>query len=160
MPSNNRSKKQASQDKTKPYRVPKKGQTNVKRKGNGANSTSDTTKRVKTVSVKAKGENKTDKRKNRNNKKKHHKLVFALKILVVIFLLLCVIAAGVVTAMFFGVFGDDFEISKEELVIGAANSVVLDKDGNEIANLSKDEKRKIVSLDEMADYLPKAYVEI
>ena len=62
--------------------------------------------------------------------------------------------------MFFGVFGDDFEITKEELVIGSANSVVLDRNGAEIANLSKEQQRKIISLDEMADYLPKAYVAI
>ncbi len=37
--------------------------------------------------------------------------------------------AGIVAAMFFGVFGDDFEITKEELVIGSANSVVLDRNG-------------------------------
>lgn len=166
MPSNNRNKKQTNQDKTKPYRVPRKAQANLKRKSsasnrnnrkNGTNRDNSATKKVKTVSVKTKGKNETD-RKNKTSK--HPKLVMALKVFVVIFLLLCVIVAGVVTAMFFGVFGDDFEISKEELVIGAANSVVLDKDGNEIANLSKDEKRKIVSLDEMADYLPKAYVAI
>ena len=62
--------------------------------------------------------------------------------------------------MFFGVFGDDFEITKEDLVIGSANSVVLDRNGAEIANLSKEQQRKIISLDEMADYLPKAYVAI
>ena len=62
--------------------------------------------------------------------------------------------------MMFGLFGNDFDITKEELTIGVSNSIVLDKDGKEIANLSTDEKRKIISLSEMSDYLPKAYIAI
>ena len=82
----------------------------------------------------------------------------ALKIGIIIFLLLCVIGAGIVAGIFFGLFGDDFEITKEELTIGAANSVIVDQNGEIIAHLSGDEKRKIITLEEMADYLPKAYV--
>ncbi len=102
------------------------------------------------------------KRKNKKNKfsLKHPKLMLAIKILIVLFLLLCVIGAGIVAAMFFGLFGDDFEITKEELVIGTSNSIVLDINGNEIANLSKDQMRQIITLDEMSEYLPKAYVAI
>ena len=48
-----------------------------------------------------------------------------LKICIIIALLLCVVGAGVVAAMFFGLFGDDFEISKDDLVIGSANSIVF-----------------------------------
>ena len=59
------------------------------------------------------------------NKKKHPKLMLALKILLILFLLLCVIGAGVVAAMFFGLFGDEFEITKEELAVGASNTIVL-----------------------------------
>ena len=62
--------------------------------------------------------------------------------------------------MFFGLFGDEFEISKEELIVGTSNTIVVDKDGKEIANLSSDEKRKTVSLSEMSPYLPKAYIAI
>ena len=91
---------------------------------------------------------------------KHPKLMMTLKILIVFILLSCVIGAGIVAGMFFGLFGDDFEITKEELKIGAANSVVVDANGGIIANLSGDEKRKIITLDEMAEYLPKAYVAI
>ena len=86
--------------------------------------------------------------------------MLALKIFIIIFLLLCVIGAGVIAAIFFGVFGDDFEITKEELKIGASNSKIVDKDGNVIADLSGDEKRKVITLNEMASYLPKAYVAI
>ena len=92
--------------------------------------------------------------------KKHPKLRMAIKIMLVIFLILCVIGAGIVAGMFFGLFGDDFEITKEELKIGASNSVVVDSNGGVIANLSGDEKRKVIKLEDMADYLPKAYVAI
>lgn len=98
--------------------------------------------------------------KNNKRKNSHPKLKMALRILLVIFLLLCVIGAGVVAAMFFGLFGNEFEITKEQLTVGASNTIVLDKDGREIANLSSDEKRKTISLSEMSEYLPKAYVAI
>lgn len=99
--------------------------------------------------------------KKANKKKKtNSKFKMFLKILLIIFLLLCVIGAGIVAAMFFGLFGDEFEITKEELTVGASNTVVLDKNGNEIANLSTDEKRKTISLSEMSEYLPKAYIAI
>lgn len=101
------------------------------------------------------------KTKNGNKKKKSHpKLMMAIKIALVIFLLLAVIGAGIIAGIFFGLFGDDFEIGKDELKIAASNSVVVDANGSVIANLSGDEKRKVITLDEMADYLPKAYVAI
>lgn len=97
----------------------------------------------------------------KNKKRKQHpKLKLFLKILLIIFLLFCVAGAGVVSAMMFGLFGNDFEITKEELIVGNSNTIVLDKDGNEIANLNTDENRKTISLSEMSPYLPKAYIAI
>ncbi|MBQ2937940.1 MAG: penicillin-binding protein [Clostridia bacterium] len=106
---------------------------------------------------------KTRTNKNIKGKKKkgmNPKLKLALKIIIITFLLLCVIGAGIIAAIFFGLFGDEFEITKEELVVGSSNTIILDKDGNEIANLSTDEKRKTISLSEMSEYLPKAYIAI
>ena len=96
----------------------------------------------------------------KDKNQKHPKLKMFLKILLIVILLLCVVGAGIVAAMMFGLFGDDLGITKEELAVKTSNSIVLDKNGNEIANLSTDEKRKIVSLSEMSPYLPKAYVAI
>ena len=96
----------------------------------------------------------------RTKKKMNPKFKTFLKILLVIFLLICVIGAGIVAAMLFGLFGNDFEITKDELIVGNSNTIVVDKDGNEIANLSRDEKRKTISLSEMSPYLPKAYIAI
>ena len=128
------------------------------------NSKKSTKRTSQNKNVKTKKQDTTNKstnsKKSKNVKKQHPKLKLALKILLVIFLLLCVVGAGIIAAMMFGLFGDDFDITKEELTIGVSNSIVLDKDGNEIANLSSDEKRKVISLSEMPDYLPKAYIAI
>ena len=93
-------------------------------------------------------------------KKKHSKFKTFLKVILILFLLLCVIGAGIIAAVFFGFFGDDFAITIDKLNVGSTNTIVLDKKENEIANLSIDEKRKTVKLDEMSEYLPKAYIAI
>jgi len=143
MPTN---KKSNSNDKTRPYKVPNQKRKTTKKVSKNNNET----KVVKT--------RKPDVKKSK--KKSHEKLKTFFKILLIIFLLLCVIGAGIVAAMFFGVFGDEFEITKDELKIGASNSVVVDSSGTVIANLSGDEKRKIITLEDMSEYLPKAYVAI
>ena len=153
MPNNSRgyrSNRQKSNEKTRQYRTQNKKRKAGKRAK--AKKVDASTKMYKPV------ENK--KTKKVKKEKKHPKLRMAIKIMLVIFLLLCVIGAGIVAGMFFGLFGDDFEITKEELKIGASNSVVVDSNGGVIANLSGDEKRKVIKLEDMADYLPKAYVAI
>lgn len=152
MPSNSRRKRnsRSSNEKTRKYKT-----QNGKRKTNKKTTTKkvdDSTKMYKATDVK--------KEKKTKQAKKHPKIKIAIKIILVLFLLMCVVVAGIVAGMFFGLFGDDFEITKEELKIGAANSVIVDQNGGVIANLSGDEKRKVITLEEMADYLPKAYVAI
>ena len=61
---------------------------------------------------------------------KHPKITIALRIILLLILIIAVIATGVVVGMIYGGWGDNFEITKEELVIGSSNSVILDKDGN------------------------------
>ena len=96
---------------------------------------------------------KSEKVKNPRNRK-------VLKIILIIIVLFMIICAGICAGIFFGLFGDDFKITKEDLIIENMNTVVLDKDGNEIANLSGEENRTIVSKEEMPEYLPKAFVSI
>lgn len=111
-------------------------------------------------------ENRKNNRKDRKNKKprfkdKHPKLSLLIKLSIILFLLIAVIGTGIVVGYVFGFFGDDFSIDEKELKISASNSVVVNSDGTKVlADLSGDEKRKIVSIEEMADYLPKAYVSI
>lgn len=103
--------------------------------------------------------------KSENNKKvkfkvKHPKMAIAIRIIIIIVLLMCVVGAGIVAGLMYGLFGNEFTISAQDLTIAASNSVVVDSDGNVIASLSGDEKRKVVTLSEMSPYLPKAYIAI
>lgn len=91
--------------------------------------------------------------------KKHPKLALTIKLSLVLLLVAIVITAGVAVGMLYGMWGDDFEITEEELMLNG-NSVIYDIEGNVLAELSGDENRKIIKLDDMAKYLPKAYVAI
>lgn len=115
------------------------------------------TKRVKKVKSTNKKVKKDKKSKFRD---KHPKLSKGIKIGLVVLMLLIIIGAGVLVGTFFGVFGEELKISEEDLVIKFKNSSVYDKDGNEIATLSGGTKRKIVSMTDMNEYLPKAFVAI
>ena len=79
-------------------------------------------------------------------------------------IILCILVAIAGIWFFIGVingwYGNDIDISKEDLQIKVSNSVVVDKNGEVLADLSGDEKRKIITLEDMADYLPKAYIAI
>ena len=154
MPSSNR--RNSDEDKTRKYNMKKA----KKRRRPSTTSKRDTraTKRVQTQNTNRKSKGKKSKNKEGKFSARHPKLMMVLRICILIFLLLCVIGAGIVAGVFFGLFGDDFEITKEELTIGAANSVIVDQNGTVIANLSGDEKRKIITLEDMSEYLPKAYV--
>ena len=145
MPSN----KDKNMDKTKMYKI----NENKKRKPKKPENTN----KVKKPKMK---EEKGKKKKKGKFASKHPKIASIIKMILFLFLLLCVIGAGIIAGIFFGLFGNDFEITKDELKVGASNSIVVDQSGNVIANLSGDEKRKIITLEEMAEYLPKAYVAI
>lgn len=110
------------------------------------------TKKVKTV--KDKDTNKKGKKKNR----KHPKLMLALKILAVLFVIAIIVVAGIVAGVVFGLFGDNFDV--KSLTIKNSNSVIVDQNGEFIASLNGDENREIISLDEMGQYIPKAFVSI
>ncbi len=160
MPNDSRNNRNKDNEQTRKYKP-----QNRKRKPSRKRIDDEQTKRVSTgkKTVPKKGSNKGKNGKKGKKDKfsnRHPKLMMAIKIFIVLFLLLCVIGAGIVAGMFFGLFGDDFEITKEELQIGTSNSVVVDQNGAVVANLSGDEKRKIITLEDMTEYLPKAYVAI
>ena len=46
------------------------------------------------------------------------------------------------------------------MLIGYSNTIIYDAEGNVIAELSGKENRKIISLNDMSTYLPKAFVAI
>lgn len=103
-----------------------------------------------------------NRKENKKNKfsKRHPKLTLFLRLILIAIILLVIAVAGVIVAFVYNGLGDDLEIKKEDLVIAKSNSVVLDKDGNVVAELSGDERRKIITLDQMAKNLPKAYIAI
>ena len=79
--------------------------------------------------------------------------------MLILFLILCVVGAGVVIGLIYGLWGDDFKIDISELIM-SENSIIVDTDGNTIAELNGDENRKIITLEEMSPYLPNAYIAI
>ena len=97
----------------------------------------------------------------KGEKKKNKKINKIILALFMIFLIAIFIGIIIISAIFvasFKVSKDEFDIN--DLVIGESNSYILDAEGNVLANLNGDEKRKIISITEMAEYLPKAYVAI
>ena len=91
------------------------------------------------------------------NRKDHSKLIKAIIIAVILLFLLILIAGGVFVGIFFS---DKFAMTKEDLLIGYSNTIIYDADGNVIAELSGKENRKIISINDMSEYLPKAFVSI
>lgn len=118
----------------------------------------DTGDTSKTKKIKTVGDKET--KKKGKKKGKHPKLMLVLKIILVLFVILFIIGAGTVAGIVFGLFGDDVEITKENLMINASNTMVYDADGAVIASLNGDENREVISLSEMGEYLPKAFVSI
>ena len=139
----------------------KRGKRSKPRRAQETTSRINRSKRKPVKKQESKNNKKPGTKKSVNkNKKQHTKLKTAIKIFIILILLLCVIGAGIVAGMFFGLFGNEFEITKDELKIGASNTVVVDQNGAVIANLNGDEKRKVITLADMSNYLPKAYVAI
>jgi len=116
------------------------------------------TKKVKTSDLNKKS--KKTKGKKIKFKDKHPKAALAIKIFLIVFVLVLIIGAGILAGAFFGIFGDELKIDEAMLKVGYENSTVYDADGNQIAILSGGTKRKSITLSEMSEYLPKAYVAI
>ena len=118
-------------------------------------------KQKKEAKLQAKKEKKAKKEEKR---KKHRILKFFLKcFLILIILLLLLFIAGMwgFAGLLLGWYGnEDIQIRKEDLEIKVSNSVIVDQNGTVLADLSGDEKRKIITLEDMADDLPNAYIAI
>ena len=122
-----------------------KGSRKVNNKKNNKNTTKNALVRKKDVKVKF--------------KYKHPRIALALKIIFLTLLVLGVVAVGVVAGLLYGLWDDDIAINMEELIL-KENSIIYDTDGNILAELNGDESRKIITLEEMSPYLPKAYIAI
>lgn len=100
-----------------------------------------------------------NKHKNVNGKKNSKSKIVKkiIIILILIFILMCLIGEGIFAGIFFS---DKFAMSKEDLLISNSNTFVYDSEGNLIKELSGDENRKIITLNDMPEYLPKAFIAI
>lgn len=103
-------------------------------------------------------ENKNNKKKKIKFKDKHPRAATIIKIIIISIIVLFIIACGILAGTLFN--SDILKISKNELIINFENSHVYDINGEELAILSSGTKRKCISLSEMSEYLPKAYVAI
>lgn len=119
-------------------------------------------KKNKKKSVKRIPENGNDMEQTKRYKikrKKHPKVRKAIKITILIVLFAIIIAAGIFFGKIYGIF-KDAKLDINEVVIEGENSIVNDMNGNIIAELSGDENRETISLSEMSQYIPKAFVAI
>lgn len=99
--------------------------------------------------------------KKKKSPKKHPKLRKFIKIALIVTFVLIIVGAGIIAGLIFGLFGDDLALTKEDLLIGTQNSVIVDSEtGDVIATLSGNENREIISKEDMSEYLTKAFVAI
>lgn len=104
--------------------------------------------------------NENEKTKKYKIKTKKHKRVWKnIKIAILVILFILIVLAGIAIGKIYGIF-KEAKINIEDVVIKYENSVVKDMEGNTIAVLSGDENREYVSISEMSQYLPKAFVAI
>lgn len=96
-------------------------------------------------------------RAQKKGRKKHPKIKKFFLIVFLLLVLVMLVAVGIFCGIFFS---DKFALSKEDLLLSNANTIVYDKNGNVIAELSGNENRKIISIDEMSENLPNAFVAI
>ena len=111
----------------------------------------------KTKKYKVKASKKDKKEKKQKTKKKHPKLKKAILIIFALMVLAFLIVAGIIAGIFFS---DKFVLTEEDLKITNMNGVIKDKNGEIIGTLSGDENRKIVTFDDIPEYLPKAFIAI
>lgn len=118
---------------------------NKKRTSKKGNSEIEKTKKYKTKKVT---------KKDKKNKKMLKKILLG----IVIF---CVILGIIGVAVVIGIFSSDkYKVDPKDVHVKNGNSKVADSEGNTIALIRSDENRKIVTLDEMPEYLPKMFVAL
>ena len=102
---------------------------------------------------------KIKKKKNKRKPSKFRKFLKVFFIILLILFLLILIMGGIAAYIIYDI-AKDAKLSKNDLAIKYENSIVKDMEGNTLAVLNGDENRESISLDEMAEYLPKAFISI
>ena len=70
--------------------------------------------------------------------KRHRKLAIFIKLIFVLIILACIVGAGAIVALFSN---DDWAMSKDDLTLKIIDTIIYDKDGNEIAKFHKIRER-------------------
>ena len=102
-------------------------------------------------------------KKNNKKPKKRHPIIRGIfktfLILILAILILLLLGGGFAAYKIYGII-KDAKLSKNDLAIKYENSVVKDMQGNTLAVLNGDENRISISLEDMSEYLPKAFISI
>ena len=102
-------------------------------------------------------------KKNSKKPKKRHPIIRGIfktfLILILAILILLLLGGGFAAYKIYGII-KDAKLSKNDLAIKYENSVVKDMQGNTLAVLNGDENRISISLEDMSEYLPKAFISI
>lgn len=102
-------------------------------------------------------------KKKKNNRPKKHRIlrkvmkVFFITLLIMFILIL--IAGGYAGYKIYNI-AKDAKISAEDLVVKYENTVIKDMQGNTLGTLNGNENRESIALEEMPEYLPKAFISI
>lgn len=104
---------------------------------------------------------KTKKYKTKKVNKKDNKNKKMLKKILLGIVIFCAIAAAILVAVVIGIFSSDkYKVDPKEVHVENGNSQVVDAEGNVLAIIRGDENRKLVTLEEMPEYLPKMFVAL
>ena len=108
---------------------------------------------------------KSKKRQLKQQKKrrsKHPIIKGIFKTILTLFLIVLITVLGAGGYAAYKLYGivKDVKLSKNDLAIKNENSVIKDIKGNEIGELNGDENRVIITMDDMAKYLPRAFIAI
>ena len=122
-------------------------------------------KQSKKKDVKKKGKSVNNKEANKelkNTKKKgfwkrHPKFKIFVRVLIILIVLAVIVGGGIIAGL---IFGDKWKINKEDLILSNINTTIYDKDGNEIASVSGDEKRRIVHINDIPQIVQDAFISI
>ncbi len=115
-----------------------------------SNKDMDATKKYK---IKNKGRNKKTKRNKKKMDPNKKKAILTGALLVALILL------GILFGIIYGIM-KEAKLDVADLALKYENSVMVDMDGNVIAELSGDQNRKFIKMSDMSEYLPKAFVSI
>ena len=89
--------------------------------------------------------------------KRHPKFKIFVRVLIILIVLAVIVGGGIIAGL---IFGDKWKINKEDLILSNINTTIYDKDGNEIASVSGDEKRRIVHINDIPQIVQDAFISI